>query len=194
MNGTARSGGSGGGISPTRSPTSEGGHTGVGGASASSGRWGASTASLSSDAPDVKPVPVDSDRELDAEVSRIGAALSSTKTDWKKRMDALARLRGLLLGGAADFSHFPKLVRRLREPLITQACDLRSRIAKAACAAIGELAVTLGGLFEPHAHFFVAAVVKLTVVTIQVISTAGDRCIRLILKSTHRGFPLVVQA
>lgn len=140
----------------------------------------------------VEPVSVYSERELAHEVEGIERVLGTTAKEWDDRIKALTRLRGLLAGGAAEFSAFRSLARRLREPLMAQASDLRSAVAKVACAAISELALTLGHDFEPHAAPMVQCLLRLTIVTIQVISVSGDRCIQTILQCTTTGFPRVI--
>ena len=73
-----------------------------------------------------------------------------------------------------------------------QVTDLRSAVARAACTAVSELALTMGPAFEPHAGSMVHTLLRLTIVTIQVISASGDQCIRTILQCTQEGFPRVI--
>ena len=177
-----------------------------------------SLASLASSATDVEPVSVYSERELVREVDGLVAVLGTTTKAWDERIRALERFRGLLVGGATEFGAFPSLVTQLREPLQTQVraaavstcyrrvvgadtvrvvwwlqvTDLRSAVARAACTAVSELALTMGPAFEPHAGSMVHTLLRLTIVTIQVISASGDQCIRTILQCTQEGFPRVI--
>jgi hypothetical protein len=82
---------------------------------------------------------------------------------------ALQRIHGLALGNSPEFPSFlPLLQRLLRDPLSMQIADLRSSVAKEACATLTTLSAVLGDAFEPLADSFIEVLVKCTVVTIQV--------------------------
>ncbi|ETV75536.1 hypothetical protein H257_10352 [Aphanomyces astaci] len=129
-----------------------------------------------------------SDRELMMELQQIGHGLA-TGTDWAKRVEALQQLQRVVASGGAFHAGFAPSLRALREPLCEQVGDLRSTVAREACATITALASALTG-DDSWAHlveFFVAALLKATYVTIQVISTSADACIKSIIHSGRGG-------
>lgn len=135
----------------------------------------------------VAPLHVYTERELSNELQSVVTGLQN-ESNWKQRMEALTKLQGLLTGGAGDMPSFAGSVVTFRNPLLKAAVDRRSTLAKAACHCIADLAATLRHDFDSHAHMFVKGLLKLTYVTISVISTAGDRCIRTIIVNAGNGF------
>ncbi len=61
------------------------------------------------------------------------------------------------------------LLLRLRDPLTAQIADLRSAVAKEACATLTILSAIMGDSFEPLADNFIEVLTKSTIVTIQVL-------------------------
>ncbi|RHY78174.1 hypothetical protein DYB38_010882 [Aphanomyces astaci] len=106
-----------------------------------------------------------------------------------RRCPALQQLQRVVASGGAFHAGFAPSLRALREPLCEQVGDLRSTVAREACATITALASALTG-DDSWAHlveFFVAALLKATYVTIQVISTSADACIKSIIQSGRGG-------
>ncbi|RHY85792.1 hypothetical protein DYB35_004506 [Aphanomyces astaci] len=106
-----------------------------------------------------------------------------------RRCPALQQLQRVVASGGAFHAGFAPSLRALREPLCEQVGDLRSTVAREACATITALASALRG-DDSWAHlveFFVAALLKATYVTIQVISTSADACIKSIVHSGRGG-------
>jgi len=64
---------------------------------------------------------------------------------------------------------------------------LRSAIAKEACATVNLLVKALGDAFEPLTEYFIPVLCKLTIITIEVISEAGNNCIRTIITYCRLG-------
>jgi hypothetical protein len=64
-----------------------------------------------------------------------------------------------------------------------QIIDLRSAVSKEACWAVGALAYVLRGSFAPLAELFWPQLVRVVVVKIQVISSAADKCLRVLVAS-----------
>lgn len=143
----------------------------------------------------VAPVKVVSERELTNEMEEIALNLASVDIDWNVRLRTLQRLQGLVYGGAANLPSFLSLLPRLKEPLSVQISDLRSAIAKEACQTLVALSAALGDAFEPYADIFIDLLLKLTIVTIQVISASANQCIRSILQQTrlNRGITKILE-
>ena len=69
--------------------------------------------------PEALPVIVGCEAELRCEAERL-ACLLVPAVDWTQRVEALLRLEGLALGGAAGFAAFPELLLGLRDQLTAQ--------------------------------------------------------------------------
>jgi CLIP-associating protein 1/2 len=128
-----------------------------------------------------QPVRCASERELASEVEALLAALAATQ-EWDVRMAALARLEGLVMGGAARVDGFQQALRSLRDALLAQLSDRRSSVVKQACHLLVVLAAALGAEFEPHAEALLPAVFGVVIITIKVMSDAGVACVRGVLR------------
>jgi Asp-tRNA(Asn)/Glu-tRNA(Gln) amidotransferase A subunit family amidase len=94
-----------------------------------------------------------SERELGAEVEALAAALAPER-EWDVRMAALARLEGLLLGGAPqqhEQAFCGPMLRALRDPLLAQLADRRSAVVRQATHLLEALARALGPAMERFA-------------------------------------------
>ena len=127
------------------------------------------------------PIRVRNDAELVRELKTVEADLESK--DWAVRQQALQRMQGVLDGGAAELPRFlPAFTRHLRDPIASAISDLRSSIVKEVTYVIIKLACELGTDFEPMAEYYVPSLLKLTYVTILVISESANDCVRRIIE------------
>lgn len=136
-----------------------------------------------------------SDRDLQRELSKIYDKLQ-LDNDWSKRVDGLKQLHQLATRcgeqGESQLSALTQGLRSIRERLCEQVGDLRSSVSREACQTIQTLASVLRDEFNPHAEYCMSSLLKATYVTIQVISTASDTCIRGIIASTTSGYTRVI--
>ena len=140
-----------------------------------------STVDCENDDVDVQPAYI-KENDLPREIEAINETLQDVRNgDWKKRLNAIRRLRGLTYGGVTDFSTFTSEFSRLKDAISKQVVDLRSTIVKEACILLNLLAKTLGSRFELFSDYFVPILLKSTVVTVQVISDSVNNCIRTLI-------------
>lgn len=111
--------------------------------------------------------PVSSNEELAAELEAVAAGLSATE-EWTARVDALLRLEGLALSGAADRFALPELLLPLRDVLAAQLQERRSAVSRQACHAVSLLAATVGDRLEPLALALLPSLFKALAMGIQV--------------------------
>jgi len=134
-----------------------------------------------------QPRRVSSEKELLAECDAV-AALLGASVEWDVRMAAMARLEGLLLGGAADSFQqalVAALQRPLRDPLLAQLADRRSSVVKQATHLVVVLAQRLGAAFEPTAEALLPQLFGVVIISIKVMSDAGVACGRDLLRHCH---------
>ena len=77
--------------------------------------------------------------------------------------------------------------------MIVQICDLRSIVSKEACRTVAILARRLGPAFSHFADLWLPSLLKQVVLKIQVMSSAADRCVRVILSTSPIGYPRIMQ-
>ena len=137
---------------------------------------------------EVNPISVYSEKELMKVMGDIIQGLKDVD-DWQTRMKALGLLQGLALGDGIEFDTFVTHLKSCHELILNQISDLRSIVMKEACRTVGFLAKRLGSAFAVIAELLLPVLMKQVVVKIQVMSSAADRCIRIIIKSAVQGFP-----
>ena len=135
------------------------------------------------------PCGVGSERDLEREAEGIAALLGATQ-EWDVRMGAMAKLEGLVLGGAAatfEACFTGPVLRVLRDPLVAQLQDRRSSVVKQATHLVVVLATALGAAFESTAEALLPALFGVVIISIKVMSDAGCACGRGLLAACHGG-------
>jgi len=86
---------------------------------------------------DVPVVQIYSSRDLEESINKIREILSDDKHDWEQRVNALKKIRSLLLAGAAEYDNFFQHLRLLDGAFKLSAKDLRSQVVREACITLG---------------------------------------------------------
>ncbi|XP_006648106.3 CLIP-associated protein-like isoform X2 [Oryza brachyantha] len=128
------------------------------------------------------PIKVFSEKDLAREIEKVASTLHPDN-EWAIRITAMQRVEGLVLGGSADYSAFPMLLKQLVTPLITQILDRRSSVVKQACHLLNFLSKELLRDFEPCAELLIPVLLKNVVITIHVIAESSDNCIKEMLRN-----------
>lgn len=137
-----------------------------------------------------------SDKDVQKQIATIYDQLQ-IKNDWAKRVEGLKALQTLALQCASKeptpaIAAFSVGVRAVRERLGEHVNDLRSSVSREACHTIHVIASVLHDDFSQHAEFFMGSLLKATYVTIQVISTSADKCIRGVINCTTNGYARII--
>lgn len=130
----------------------------------------------------VTPKNCKSERELSKEMDSAIQALKDTKGDWNVRINALQKLRSLAGGNAANMECFAGLCMKARDGLVAHVQDLRSAVAREACAVCLALSQVLQSAFEPIAVVVLPALFKNCSVSIQVIAEPAFQSIWVIVR------------
>ncbi|RYE99733.1 MAG: hypothetical protein EOO41_00630, partial [Methanobacteriota archaeon] len=177
-----------------------------------SASWWPGVVGFGDDAFTAKEVPCFTQKDVSSIVDGVLACCGTTSSDWSARCAALERLRGGLLTGLASVEGALPLIPRLRDALCVQVQELRSSLVKLACLTVSELFVVLGAasasdaaaappgsrydeaaaVMDSMADALVDTLLKLTSVSIAVISTSADACVRSILRSMRVGCHRVI--
>jgi CLIP-associating protein 1/2 len=134
------------------------------------------------------------DRDVQRELGEIMDGLRNGN-DWTKRVDALKNLQQLGLqvkGNQSACLALSQALRNVKEILFEQVTDLRSSVAREACITIQTLANSLGEDFNLLAEGCINVLLKSTYVTIQIVSTSADTCIRKVIESSRNGYVRVI--
>ncbi|XP_075386335.1 CLIP-associating protein 1 [Tenrec ecaudatus] len=134
---------------------------------------------------DVPVVQIYSNRDLEESINKIREILSDDKHDWEQRVNALKKIRSLLLAGAADYDNFFQHLRLLDGAFKLSAKDLRSQVVREACITLGHLSSVLGNKFDHGAEAIMPTIFNLIPNSAKIMATSGVVAVRLIIRHTH---------
>eukprot|EP00070_Physeter_catodon_P050076 XP_028356970.1 CLIP-associating protein 1 isoform X3 [Physeter catodon] len=134
---------------------------------------------------DVPVVQIYSSRDLEESVNKIREILSDDKHDWEQRVNALKKIRSLLLAGAAEYDNFFQHLRLLDGAFKLSAKDLRSQVVREACITLGHLSSVLGSKFDHGAEAIMPTIFNLIPNSAKIMATSGVVAVRLIIRHTH---------
>uniref|UniRef100_A0A8C2PES5 TOG domain-containing protein n=1 Tax=Capra hircus TaxID=9925 RepID=A0A8C2PES5_CAPHI len=126
-----------------------------------------------------------SSRDLEESINKIREILSDDKHDWEQRVNALKKIRSLLLAGAAEYDNFFQHLRLLDGAFKLSAKDLRSQVVREACITLGHLSSVLGNKFDHGAEAIMPTIFNLIPNSAKIMATSGVVAVRLIIRHTH---------
>jgi len=134
-------------------------------------------------------IQVESAVHLEHELVDIIDCLSQDggKRDWEDRMQAMVRLEGLVLGGAASFRVLGAESQVLCLALEEQLMDRRSVVAKQACHLISVMMQYCGYEMHGLAQGIQPSLLKLLGISIAVVAQAAYSCLDTIYSNCHDG-------
>lgn len=186
-------------------PKSAGGESGGGGGprttikrvpSISRGRAGSSSsstapagavdeASFFASFEDVPKVNIYSARELEDSLTKIREVISSPSNDWDKRVDALKKLRSLLIAGANGYEEFYPHLRLLEPAMQLSIKDLRSQVVREACITVAYMSQELHHKVDHLCETVLPNLIYLIPNSAKVMASSGVVTIRFIIQNTH---------
>ncbi|KAF5301656.1 hypothetical protein FQA39_LY10703 [Lamprigera yunnana] len=134
---------------------------------------------------DVSNIQIFSSRELGEQMKAIQEIIADSNKEWNKRVDALKKIRSLIIAHATNYEEFYINLRNLEIPLQGTLKDLRSQVVREACITIAYLAQTLGMKFDHCAEYVLNALINLIQNSAKVVATAGNITVRFILQYTQ---------
>lgn len=143
---------------------------------------------------DVPQLQLFSSRELEDHLNQIRETIADQTKDWSKRVDALKKIRSLLVAGAANFEELYVHLRLLEHPFQASIKDLRSLVVREACISVAYMSHQLKQKMDHFAEQVLPNLIHLIQNSAKVMASAGVVTIRFILQYTHapRLVPIIV--
>ena len=131
------------------------------------------------------------EKEIMNYISNIISNLSKSD-DWEMRIKALVDLQSLVISIIGDIYKIDLFINIIRENIdifTSQILDLRSSVCKEACRTVAIISkcCSISTSFYILVDIFVPIILRLVSVKTQVMATAADRSIRIIITSTSIG-------
>ncbi|CAG9813465.1 unnamed protein product [Phaedon cochleariae] len=134
---------------------------------------------------DCPTVQIFSAREVTEQLKSIQDIISDPNKDWNKRVDALKKIRSLIVAGAMGYEEFHVGLRSLDMHLQGSVKDLRSQVVREACVTISYLSQKLGNKFDKTAEILLQPLINLIQNSAKIMATSGLITVNIIIQNTH---------
>ncbi|KDR12058.1 CLIP-associating protein 1 [Zootermopsis nevadensis] len=144
---------------------------------------------------DVPTIQLFSARDLEKQLTVIRETIADPNKDWSKRVDALKKVRSLVIAGASSFDEFYAHLKLLEPSFQTSVKDLRSQVVREACYTIAFLSEQLGPRCDHFAEDLLNSLISLIQNSAKIMASAGVVTVRFIIRYTHspRLIPIIAQ-
>ncbi|XP_050313911.1 CLIP-associating protein 1-A isoform X2 [Anthonomus grandis grandis] len=133
----------------------------------------------------VPSVKIFSARDVTDLFKSIHEILSDPSKDWNKRVEALKKIRSLVIAGALNYDEFYVGLKNLDIALQGSVKDLRSQVVREACITIAYLSQVIGNKFDKIAELLLQQLILLIPNSAKIMGTSGDLTVKFILKNIH---------
>ncbi|XP_060519972.1 CLIP-associating protein isoform X2 [Cylas formicarius] len=134
---------------------------------------------------DVPSIQIFSHKEVTEQLKVIQDTIADANKDWNKRVDALKKIRSLVLAGAVNYEEFYVALKNLDLALQGSLKDLRSQVVRETCITIAYLSQTLGNKFEKTAELCLQPLINLIQNSAKIMATSGVVALKFIIHNIH---------
>lgn len=132
-----------------------------------------------------KSLKVYSSRDVDQHINQICEALGNAE-DWAGRMNALKRVRGLVIASRESYeSEVYEVIRKTAAQFTAQTKDLRSQVVREACITLAYLAQTFGNKLDIFMEVQMANLINLLQNSAKIMATSSLIALRFIIENVH---------
>lgn len=124
-------------------------------------------------------------RDIDDLMKTINGIIGDKNMDWEKRVDALKKLRSLLMLNAQTNPNFPQQLKDLSIAFLDILKELRSQVIREACITIAYMSKTLRNKLDQFCAYIFQEMINLIQNAAKVISSAGVLALRYVIRYTH---------
>lgn len=134
-------------------------------------------------------------RDTDELMKQINTIIGDKTQDWEKRVDALKKIRSLLIVNAHNNPNFPTQLKDLSIPFLEILKELRSQVIREACITLAYLSKTLRNKLDQFCAYILHELINLIQNSAKVISSSGTIALKYIIRYTHvpKLVPIITQ-
>jgi CLIP-associating protein 1/2 len=133
----------------------------------------------------VPQVTVFGQRDIDDLFKSINGTIGDKNMDWEKRVEALKKLRSLLMLNAQTNPNFPQQLKDLSIAFLDIMKELRSQVIREACITIAYMSKTLRNKLDHFCAYIFQEMINLIQNAAKVISSAGLLALKYVIRYTH---------
>lgn len=133
----------------------------------------------------VPQISIISQRDIDDLFKTINSIIGDKKIDWEKRVDALKKLRALLINNAQTNPNFPQQLKDLSISFLDILTELRSQVIREACITLAYMSKVLRTKLDQFFIYILQAMINLIQNAAKVISSAGIIALKYVIRYVH---------
>uniref|UniRef100_A0A182LSK9 TOG domain-containing protein n=1 Tax=Anopheles culicifacies TaxID=139723 RepID=A0A182LSK9_9DIPT len=133
----------------------------------------------------VPQLTIFSQRDMDEHMKSINTVIGDKNMDWEKRVDALKKIRSLLMINVQGSSAFPQQLKDLSIAFLDILKELRSQVIREACITLAYMSKVLRSRLDQFVIYILQELINLIQNSAKVISSAGTIALKYVIRYTH---------
>lgn len=133
----------------------------------------------------VPQITIFGQRDIDDMLKSINTIIGDKNMDWEKRVEALKKLRSLLMLNAQTNPNFPAQLKDLSIAFLDIMKELRSQVIREACITVAYMAKTLRNRLEIFIVYIIQEMIILMQNSAKIISSAATLALRYVIRYSH---------
>ncbi|XP_052861682.1 CLIP-associating protein [Anopheles cruzii] len=143
----------------------------------------------------VPQLTIFSQRDMDDHMKSINTLIGDKNVDWEKRVDALKKIRSLLLINIQGSPTFVQQLKDLSIAFLDILKELRSQVIREACITLAYMSKVLKSRLDQFTIYILQELINLIQNSAKVISSSGTLALKYVIRYTHapKIIPIVTQ-
>ncbi|XP_021695282.1 CLIP-associating protein isoform X6 [Aedes aegypti] len=143
----------------------------------------------------VPQLTIFSQRDMDEHMKSINTIVGDKNMDWEKRVDALKKIRSLLMINVQNSPTFTQQLKDLSIAFLDILKELRSQVIREACITLAYMSKLLKNRLDQFVIYILQELINLIQNSAKVISSAGIIALKYVIKHTHapKIVPIITQ-
>lgn len=140
----------------------------------------------------VPQLTIFSPKDMEDNLKAMNVIIGNKNMDWEKRVDALRKIRSLLIMDQALFTPYFK---DLSIAFLDILKELRSQVIREACITIAFMSKTLKSKLDSFCVYILQELINLVPNSVKIISSAGTVALKFVIKYSHapKLIPIITQ-
>lgn len=124
-------------------------------------------------------------RDIDELMKTINGIIGDKNMDWEKRVDALKKLRSLLINNAQSNPNFQQQLKDLSISFLDILKELRSQVIREACITLAYMSKILRNKLDQFLAYILQELINLIQNSAKIISSAGTIALKYVIRYSH---------
>ncbi|XP_058120591.1 CLIP-associating protein [Anopheles ziemanni] len=133
----------------------------------------------------VPQLTIFSQRDMDEHMKSINTLIGDKNVDWEKRVDALKKIRSMLMINIQSSPTFIQQLKDLSIAFLDILKELRSQVIREACITLAYMSKVLKNRLDQFVIYILQELINLIQNSAKVISSAGTIALKYVLRFTH---------